>query len=175
MLDTPRSLSELKTRLATNSGGLISAQDLRDFLVTALDSGGVLSCFEGSTAQTSIGTTPAIMSGFSTASSSDIVSADTMNDDLTCTIAGDYEVYFFCSFTGTNGASMRFRLYKNSTELEFGCTRDLGSTDIGTTGFKAKVTVAANDTLTVYVESDDGGNGDSMTPKEATFSARLIG
>ena len=51
MTDTARSLTALQTLLADNSAGDISAQDLRDMLVSILGVYGGLYCTAGASAQ----------------------------------------------------------------------------------------------------------------------------
>ena len=177
MADTARSLTDLQTLLADNVAGAISPQDLRDFLVTALGVYGSLSCFDASTSQTSLGTTPALLTCFTADGNANGTTPANASDSITVNVAGNYDVYFQCSFSGTNSAEVAFRLRKGGVEQNFGCTRKLGTAgDVGSASFLAPgVTLAASDVLTVYVETDDAGGGDQITVVDAQFSVQMVG
>jgi hypothetical protein len=177
MADTPRSLTDLQSLLADNTTGDISPQDLRDFLVSAIGVYGSLTCFDGSTAQTSLGTTPALLTCFTTDGSANGTTPANASDSITVNVAGNYDCYFQCSFSGTNSANVQFRLRNNAVEQSYGCTRKLGTGgDVGSASFIAPgITLAASDVLTIYVETDDAGGGDQITVVDAQFCVRMVG
>lgn len=174
MADTPRSVSVLKTLLATNRSNNLTAQKLRDFLVTALGVRGGLYCFEAVTQQVDP-FTGAKLTCFTNTTNSSGVTPSASTDDLTLDVAGDYDFFFQCSFSGTASAQVKFRLRLDGVEQNFGCTRKLGTAgDIGSASFKApSVTVTAGQVATIYVEMD--GATDDLTVADAQFDARLVG
>lgn len=174
MVDAAKSLSDLQGLLADNSVGAISPQDLRDFLVTALGVYGSLSCFEASTQQDNPDT-GAKLTCFTANGNANGTTPDHTDDSITINVAGNYDVFFQCSFSGTNAAEVRFRLRVDAVEQSFGCTRRLGvGGDIGSASFiAAGITLAAAEVITVYVEMD--GATDDLTVGDAQLTVRMVG
>lgn len=174
MADTAKSVASLQTLFADNADGDISPQDLRDFLVTALGVYGSISTFEAATQQADVGTAGTLLTCFSANGASSSTTPDHTNDRITVTIPGVYEVNFFVCFEGTNGAEFRFRLRKNAVEQSYGTSRvGSGAGNYGSASFGAQLSLAANDILTIYVESDT--STDDITVSEAQLMVRLIG
>jgi len=174
MADTPRSLADLQSYLADNTNGNISAQDLRDFLVTALGVYGSISCFEASTQQDNPDT-GAKLTCFTANGNSHGMTPDHTDDSITVDVAGNYDILFQVSFSGTNSSEVRFRLRIDGVEQDFGCTRKLGTGgDIGSASFLAPgVTLAVDEVISVYVETD--GATDDLTVADAQLTARMVG
>ena len=173
MADTPSSVASLQTLLADNVTGAISPQDLRNFLVSALGIYGSIYVFEGATEQSNVGTTGTLLTCFDTDGPSNGTTPANASDQITCTVAGTYEFHFYVCFSGTNGGVFQFRLRKNGTEQSYGTTRVGGGASFGSASFGGQITLAANDILTIYVNSDT--STDDLTVSEAQFTVRMIG
>lgn len=174
MVDTAKSVSALQALLADNEAGDISPQDVRDFLVSALGVYGSISCFEAVTQQVNPDT-GAKLTCFTANGNSNGTTPDHTNDQITIGIAGNYDIAFQASFSGTISSEMRFRLRIDDVEQSYGCTRKLGTGgDIGSASFFAPgVTLALNEVVTVYVEAD--GATDDLTVADAQFTVHMVG
>ena len=119
---------------------------------------------DGSGTLGSIGTTPIKFAIFDAAMPTNGVTASTANDDLTISIAGDYQVSFHGSLsTVAVGDSGDYILHLRVNGSEFGISthRDLsGTDDEGTMSFGGIATLAASDVITVFIESDSAGSDD---------------
>ena len=173
MADTPRSLADLLALLPSSGRGEISAADLRDMLVSVMSIGGGMSCFEASTEQENVGETGVKLTCFDTDSNSNGVTPDHTDDSITIDVAGDYDVFFQASFTGTNGGDMEFRLRKNGTELNWGSSRVAGASNGSGSFLAIGVPLAVDDVITIYVQSDTAT--DDITVRDAQFSCRMVG
>ena len=174
MADTPRSLTSLQSLLADNATGEIGAQDLRDFLVSALGVYGSITCFEASTQQDNPDT-GAKLTCFTTNGAANGTTPDHTNDQITINVAGVYDIYFQASFSGTSSSEVRFRLRKGGTEQNYGCIRKLGTAgDVGSASFIAPgIALVATDVITVYVEQDTAT--DDLTVVDAQLTVRMVG
>ena len=177
MSGTARQLSDLDTLFADNVVGAISPQDLRDFLWTALGCYGSLYCFNAATAQGGLGTTPAKLDCFTVEGNAANVTPDAATDTLQVGITGKYDGMFQVSFSGNGAHTCKFRLRVNDVETQFGCTRKLGTGgDVGSASFFAPgIALTALDEVSIYVETDDAGNGDIITVSDAQFSLKMVG
>jgi hypothetical protein len=145
---------------------------------------GGIGLYDGSVAVSSIGVTAQKLTVFNVDMPSVGVTADsTTDDDLTVTVAGDYVVHFHASFAtvaagdaGTYEFHLRVNGSEGSTHQKLGLRRDMsGSSDVGAGGFGGITHFAANDVLTIWVESDDVGDNDDLTFHECFFSVELVG
>jgi len=177
MSGTARTLAALDALFADNTAGEISPQDLRDFLHTVLGVYGSMYCFNAAAAQGSLGTTPAKLSCFTVDGEAVNTTPDHTNDQLTVGVTGIYDMNFEVSYSGTNSAVCKFRIRVNGIEQPFGCTRKLGTSgDVGCASFFAPgLNLTALDIITVYVETDDGGNGDTITVTDAQLTIKMVG
>lgn len=176
MADTPRDLTALLALLADNTSGDISPQDLRDFVVSVLGEYAEIYVHDGSTAQTSITTTPTLLTGFaSNGPDNGACVADAANDRITLGTAGDYEVSAQFSFSGTLSTTFTLHARLDAVEVaQIACTRKLGTGgDVGSCSFTGILTSTAGQQLTVYVESDAGG-GASMTLIQGQLVAKRV-
>jgi len=141
--------------------------------------GGIYSA-DGVTAQGTLGTTAALLSwNYATAYdglSSGGVTPDKANSKITVANAGDYQIHFDISFSGTGNASFQFHLRVGGVEVAQGAvSRKLGAGgDIGNCGFTTYKTLAAGDVLTIYVETDNVANTDSGTMRDAHFNVTRV-
>jgi len=130
---------------------------------------------DGSTAQTTLGTTQKKMTGFAADSPSSGVTPAHASDQITILTAGDYEVHFQNSFSGSVSAEFQFFARIDGVETSLGCKRKLGTGgDVGSCSFTGILTLAVNEVLTVYVETDNGSDTDSMTPVDSQFWVKKL-
>lgn len=108
----------------------------------------------------------------------------TTDHDITVNTAGDYYVSFHaaCSTAApADAGEYQFRLRINGSESATSAyklgTRDdfSGTTDLHDVIFSGIVTLAASDVLTIWIESDEGGNTDDLDFYESTFTVMKIG
>ena len=175
MADTQRSKSSILTLFADNTSGDISPQDLRDFVVTAMGAYGSMSVSDGSTAQSSIGTSFVKVTGFDTDdTASGVVVDSTTDNDLTVPVTGIYEAGLNLSFTGTASAKFIFAIAKNGTETAFQSSVTLNATpDSANVSIVCRISCSASDLLTVSVKADAASK--EITPVDGQFWCRLIG
>jgi len=147
-------------------------------LVEGARGGGVYGEIYGadlSTAQGSLGTTQAAID-FSTIGASDGISNEVTpnvaNDRIDVVHAGNYRVHWEVSFSGTGNAIFKFHLRIGGVEqARAACVREIGTGgDVGNCGFDAMMTLAASDQLTIYVETDNGADTDTMTIEDCHFN-----
>ena len=152
---------------------------MRDFLVSALGVYGSLTVVGASAEQTSLGVTPVKLTAFVADGNSNGTTPAHASDQITIGVAGKYDVFFQCSFSGTGSAVFKFRLRIGGAETSpvVGCTRKLGSAgDVGSASFIAPaITLAASDVLTIYVETDDPGTADNMVIFDAQLTVKMVG
>jgi hypothetical protein len=125
---------------------------------------------EGSTAQTGLSTTPAKMTGFTTAGPASGISTDAGKDRLIVSKAGSYLAAAQVSFSGSASTTFQFHLHKNSAELaQAGFHRALGvGGDVGSASLAQILELAAGDTVDIYVEA--GASSKEITPVDAQLS-----
>ena len=129
-----------------------------------------------------IGTTPIALAVFT----ADMPAADVVpahgSDNITITTAGDYAVHFYASFATSaagDAGDYQFRLRVGGVEgsgaQNLGCHREMsGSSDEGSVSFAGIATFSAADVLSIYVESDDGGNNDDIDLLDVTLFVTLL-
>ncbi len=172
MADTAMSVANLLSNFASNGTHQIHADQLRNFVVTAMGVRGSLSVLDGSTQQDDPDT-GAKITGWTTAKSNGIT-ANSSTNDLTILVAGKYKGGFSCSFQGTNGSIVAFRVRVGGVEDIYGCTRRLSSTDTGDCNFDIpELDLDVDDVVTVYVKCD--GSSDDFIPVDAQFWLELCG
>lgn len=132
---------------------------------------------DGSTAQTSIGTTPAKITGFAANGLSEGTTPDHTSDQITVGSDGVYHISFNCSWTGTTNAVYELHGRLNGAEQgNLGIHRKIGTgTDVGSAGFQGFLTLSASDIITVYVESGNGGGTDTFTPVDMNLTVTKVG
>lgn len=175
MTDTQRDTATLATLLADNTSGRVTAQMLRDMLVSVFGGYGWMFVENGAVAQTA-NIAAAKLTAFAvngTPSNGPI--ADKVNSQVTAVIAGDYLVWGEFALNGTPARTIQFQLRKNGiavpgirSRAKLDAAGDL--TEISFTGL---VTCSANDVLTVFVASDVDGT--SITVVDASLVVRRVG
>jgi len=174
MADTPRGLTALLALFADNTTGNISPQDYRDLIVSCLGVYGSLNCFEQAHAQDNPDT-GAKITCFDVNGDSHGTTPDHTDDSITIDVAGEFDIYFQCSFSGTANSTVKFRLRIDGAEQLLGCTRKLGTGgDIGSASFFAPaVALSAAEVITVYMEAD--GATDDFVIQDCQFGCRMVG
>jgi hypothetical protein len=152
MADTARSLPELQSLLADNELGNISAQDLRDMLVSVLGCYGSISVTGGTTAQGSLGTTPVKLTPFDTDGDADNMTPDSANDQIQVALAGKYLVNLELSYSGTASTTFVTGISINGAPTAFKAERAVDSGgNIGHVSVAAILDLAAGDVVAANV------------------------
>lgn len=175
MADTVRSRTALLALLADNVSGDISAQDMRDVLVSLHGVYGQIYTAAGATAQ-SLDTTAAKLTGFAANGSSAGTTPDHSNDRITVGTDGIYLVHGQFSAIGETGTTYILQLRNNAAAVDqakakFTASMTVG--DVASISFIGLVSLSANDMLTVYGESDDAGGAD-LTLVEAQLTVHRL-
>lgn len=175
MVDTIRSLADLLALLADNSSGDISAQDVRDVVVSLHGVYGEMYVTGGASAQ-SLDTTPAQLTGFAANGNSSGTTPDHTNDQITVGTDGVYLVHGQFSAIGETGTTYELELRSNGSlvpgiRCKFTASMTVG--DHVSASFIGLVTLAADDVLSVYGESDDAG-GANLTLVEAQLVVHRV-
>jgi hypothetical protein len=134
---------------------------------------GLMQAVDGDTSsplmtQGSITATPVLLTAWNTdgLSSSDMTpSAST--GKITTTTAGIYEIDLSISFSGTLSKTFVFEIYQDDvsasptpTATGFKMVRKLGTGgDVGSASLTGLISLAANDSIMIYISSSDGGTG----------------
>lgn len=142
-----------------NSSGVVSP------IGGGTESYGSIYVSNGSTAQTGIGTSYTKITGFAAnGSASGDVTPDHANDRITVATAGNYEVFFQCSFSGSVSTTFTISLAVDGTENEqYALQRKLGTGgDVGSASFTGQITLSAAQVLTCLIKAD--GSSKSFTP-----------
>ena len=172
MPDTRRSRSDLLALFPDNTLQEISAQDLRDFLVSIMGGYASIKTVDGST-PFAVSGTPVKLTTFDTNGTANGLVPDHTTDNITIDIDGIYFVSCNISFSGTLSRTFELHLRVDGVERDEGIHRKLGTGgDVGSTGFSGVVSLSAGVALTVFADSPDGGT--SMTPIDGQFTAHQI-
>ena len=171
---TIRTNAALQTLFADNTTGAISPQDLRDFLDSVMGVYGSILLTSGSTGQTVANGVPEKMTEWSSNGVNVGCTPAFGSNQITIDNAGVYEIAFQMSFDGVTGDTFQFTLYNNGSPVSpvLGCRRKTGTADVGSCSFIGQLTLAATDTLSIWVESDANG-----TPvwRDAQMTVKRIG
>lgn len=139
---------------------------------------GGISSHDSSIAVATIGTTQKKLAAFDTNDVNDGATPDHTADQITVLTAGDYEVTFTISFSTTaapDAGLYEFHLRLDAVEQPYGCYRQMsGTADTGSASFTGMLNIAANEVVTVYVESDNGADTDDIVVNSATLSIKLL-
>ena len=173
MADTVRDLTDLLALLVVGGSGAIGAQDMRDILVSVHGVDGEIYTFDGSTAQTGIGVTPTLLTGFAADGLANGITPAHASDKLTVGTDGIYEVDSIISFSGTLNTLFTFEFAIDGVTASRGFERKIGSGgDTGTTGGKARLSMSAGEAVTLLVNAD--GASKSLTITYGTLAAKRI-
>jgi hypothetical protein len=175
MSDTIRTRAALLALLADNVAGDISAQDMRDLLVSLHGVYGMLYVASGASAQ-SLTTTPAKLTGFAANGPSAGTTPAHGSDQITVGTDGVYLIMGQFSCIGETGATYRLALRVGGVEAPEIATKFTASMTVGdhvSASFVGLVSLSGSDVLTVYGESDDAGGAD-LTPVEAQVMVKRV-
>lgn len=175
MVDTIRDRATLITLLVDNVSGDISAQDMRDVLVSVHGVYGQIYVTGGAAAQ-SLTTTPAKLSGFTANGLGVGATPDHTNDQITVGTDGVYLVMGQFSAISETGTTYILKLRNNAVAVDQATAKFTGSMTVGdviSASFVGLANLSANDVLTVYGESDDAG-GANLTLVEAQLVAHRL-
>jgi hypothetical protein len=175
MADTRRDRAAILALFADNATQDISAQDLRDYVVTNLGGYAEIRVDDGSAAQTGI-TTPTIMTGWASNGESNGLTADQANNKITIDVAGLYMIWFQNSFSGGANITFEFNVNVDSgggyVEQQGGCHRKMSAGgDVGSAGFVRLLSLSAADDVAIFVEANSSA---SMTPIDAQFIIKQV-
>lgn len=134
---------------------------------------------DGSVAISTIGTTPKKLAAFTANGPYNGTTPDHTNDQITVLTAGDYYISFeltFATAAAGDAGLYQYHLRVNGTEnAALGLRKyQSGTTDTDSVGFHGVATLAANDVLTVYVESDEAGLTDDIIVEAASLTCMLL-
>lgn len=120
MADTIRTRAAILALLADNNSGNISAQDLRDAIVSIWGVMSSLYVQSGSTPQ-SVGTTPAVLQAWATAGPAAGLTPSTADNKITIGSLADGTYLVLCqlSYTGNHNTKYKFTLVKTSVAQPF--------------------------------------------------------
>ena len=158
MADTKRSLAEILTLFADNTSGAISAQDLRDMVVTIEPDHGEIHVTSASATTVSDTTSYFDAAGTYSLDSGDDWDMNT-NGQLRYTGTPDRYAEITVSFSITaasNNQTLHFRIAKNGTSIAASDTqRKVGTgADVGSGGCHGSTTVSTNDYITLEVRNE---------------------
>ena len=125
-----------------------------------------------------IGTTVKKLAAFTQDGPASNVSVDALDSSITIEVAGDYYINFTNSLktvaSGDSGDYI-FSLRINDVEQSAMVERSLsGSGDSGSITFSTIETLAVNDVITVWVESDNGADTDDIDIKYISLIAMKV-
>jgi hypothetical protein len=179
MADSERTTAALQALFADNHAGAISAQDLRDFLVTALGGYAMIYVADGSTAQT-VTDTAAKLTAFAANGPSLGATPAHASDQITIGTTGVYWVEFSADVVSDAevAAEHTFALYANGAAAG-GLKSDCPAVDSTRhVGFAGPVSLSAGDIITVYVGYRAGLGGPAsvdVTTAQARLAVKRIG
>ncbi len=129
---------------------------------------------DASTGQASIDTTPALLTGFAANGLSSGTTPDHTSDNITVAFAGVYTFSFHISATATASTQFLFYIRVNAEEGNYGCEFTTNATpDAEQASMSGRLTLSANDIVTVYVQSDAGG-GATLTPTQMQLELESV-
>jgi len=128
----------------------------------------------GSTAQTGITTTPTKLTGFAANGLSSGTTPAHTTDDITIAFGGDYTAQFHIDAIADASTQFVFTFYINGVTDNYSCELTTNATpDPATTGMIGRLSLSANDVITVYVKSDNG-SGASLTPRQLQLTLQSL-
>jgi hypothetical protein len=176
MADTQRTLPEILALFA-DGAQTISAQDLRDAMVSSFIYGMIYIQDETPTAQTGIGGTPVLMTGFGDDGANGPASGitvDYVNGKMTVPLDGVYLMGFSLSFYGTNSTVFHVQIAVDSVSDGIGIERKLGTGgDVGVVASFGMAVLTAGQEVSLYVHGD--GSSDQISVPHAQFCILKVG
>lgn len=128
---------------------------------------------DGSTAQTGIDGTPAVLTCFAANMAASLVTPDHTTDTLTITRAGVYAISVQMSFSGTLNEQVTVELYVDGVASGLKFDRKLGSGgDVGSASLAGLLSLDAGDVLDLRVNSD--GTSISVTVTQGQLAVHSV-
>lgn len=177
MADTERTLAELQTLLADNTEQQIGAQDLRDFLVSALMGYGSIFVSGGVTPQ-ALSQTPATLTAFTTDGDQGVnVDADVAQDRLVVNVAGKYEAHLDVTFSGTIATTFAIGVaVAGSAQPHVKCEHRIeNAADVVAVHCSGVLTLSAGQAVTAHASFLEAPAGQTITVKHASLWLKRIG
>jgi hypothetical protein len=171
MPDTERSLPVLLAAFATNQAGAITAQDARDFIVSALGGYGAIYAKDGLLPQT-VNIAAAKLAGFSLNGPSAGAIPDFSDSSITVGVTGVYWLEFAGDVSCAAG-SYRLTLRVNGAESVLTTEAGLDASGLVHVGFAGPVALSAGDVVSVWAEGDSDGL--SLALKQGQFALKRTG
>ena len=172
MADTIRTKTALLALYVIGTAGGITAQRLRDFVVSVMGCYGSIVIQGGSTGQTIAVGTPEKFTEWTADGPANGTTPAFATDEITIDNAGVYEVFFQTSFAGITNCVFEFVLRKDAVIAGPGCQRKTANTDVGSASFQCHITMAAAEVLSIWVEGNVNG---SFTAVDTQFTVKRIG
>lgn len=172
MASTIRNRTDILNLLGDNSSKAISAQDVRDAIVSVWGVFGEMYVFGGTTAQV-VGTTPTVLTLWSSIGESNGVTVDTSNNRITIGAGADgtYRVHCNVDYNGDHNVKFKFVLRRTGSIISRATQSrqffNTGLDGVRSAGFSGYLTAAVGDQLQIYVEATV--NSSNMTIVEAQF------
>ena len=171
MAETERTLAALQALLADNTTQAISAQDLRDLMITALGGYASISVDAGSAAQ-ALTSTPAVLVAFDTAGPAQGAAGSLGPDQITIGVAGVYLVGFSASLSASIATLLDLELFVAAAKQAGFSSRVDAGTSLAAASFGGLVTLAAG--VVLDVRGSVAPNA-SVTIRHAHLSAKRVG
>jgi len=176
---TTTDLHEPKGVATATAGQMYVADGAGSGAWTSPAYGGIFTSGSDAVTVGTIGTTVKKFAGFAQNNPATNVTPDNANDNLTALLAGDYQIIFNCSIsTVASGDSgiYQFHVRINDVEQTIGVHRFMsGTNDVGSIACQGIKTLAVNDVVTIWVESDAGGDNDDINVIHASLSIIKVG
>lgn len=157
--------------LTEGSTQLLMTPAERVAIAVSVHAYGILNANDVSVAESTVDATPRQVTAWGIDGLSFNTTPDHTSDDITINIDGEYSVEVSASFSGTASKTFRMEIYKNGSPTGFACMRKLGTGgDVGDVSFHGFLVLSANDTVSIYQHSTDGGSALTITDAQLKVS-----
>lgn len=141
--------------------------------------GGIFSEDSDSVTISTIGTTVKKFAAFSQTNPSQGVTTSFADDQITVLSAGDYQIIFNATVqtvASGDAGNYQWHIRINDVETTIGVHKEMtGSSDQGSIACQGIKTLAANDVISVWIESDSGADTDDITVPHCSLSVIKLG
>lgn len=130
---------------------------------------GTLYVTGNTTAESTVDATPRKIAALDTQGVEEGLTVDEASNQITVAVAGDYLVIGSVSFSGSLSKTFNVAIYKNTSTTNLMFERKLGTGgDVGAATVSGIVTCAADDDISLYQSSTDGGTAMTITDAQLT-------
>lgn len=175
MADTERTWAQLQSLLADNSTQLISAQDLRDAIVSALGGYASLYVAGGSTAQGTLTATPVKLTCFAANGEYRGATPDHTDDSITVGVTGLYLATLTAAFTGTAATTFVLGAAIAGVAATHVRGRAVPGTSTATVACSGILAVTAGQKVSAVVSIVEAPAGQTITVVDASLAIKRIG